>query len=278
MVFWRKIKIAALSIVLGGLATVPFSTAQTFSVLQNDSSGAYLGITMENVMADTMAKYKLNSEKGVIVSSVTKGSPAEIATIKENDVILEFGGFPVWSSFQLLRLVQETPIGRKTDLVISRDGKRLNLSVVLERRGGRQNEGRRGVLRMAPFQGGPYEFRKEFPEVPEDQRSILTERKPRLGVTLQPLTDQLAEFLGVPGNKGVLITSVVKGSASEGKLRSGDVVIEVNNKHMDTPEEFTQFIRTAPAGQITLKIIRDKKPLSVIIDLLSDDNRKGYKL
>jgi len=274
-----KIKgIASLSIILGSLIAVPLVLSQSFSIYQDNSNGAYLGITMENVTADNMSRYKLNSEKGVIVSSVIKGSPAEEAALKENDVILEFGGFPVWSSVQFSRMVQETPIGRKVDLLISRDGKSIHLSAKLERQNQRREDDRQGMLRMAPFRSNPYEFRMEPPNAPADRDLYLSERKPRLGLTLQPLTDQLAEFLGVPDKKGVLITSVAKGSPSENKLRSGDVVVEVNNKLMDTPEEFSRYIRNAASGKITLKIIRDKKPASVVIDLPSDDNGKGYKL
>ncbi len=273
-----KKRIAVLSLVFGCLVSVPFSLSQNISSMLDISSGAYLGITMDNVTADNMSKYKLNSEKGVIVSSVKKGSPADDATLQENDVILEFGGFPVWSSSQLSRLVQETPIGRKVELVINRDGKQLRLSATLKRRdSSRDYDERKGMLRMTPFQSNPYEFQVE-PPIMEDRDVSSLNGKPRLGVTLQPLTDQLAEFLGVPDKKGVFITSVVKGSPSEKKLLSGDVVVEVDNKPMDTPEEFSRYIRNASTGKITLKIIRDKKPATVVIDLPSDDNRKGYKL
>jgi serine protease Do len=270
----EKKQFAALSFIWGCLVLVPFSLSQTLPITQGFSSGAYLGIEMENVTADNMSKYKLNSEKGVIVSSVKKGSPADGATLHENDVILEFGGFPVWSSSQLSRLVQETPIGRKVELSISRDGKRFNLNATLQSR----NYDLKGMLRMAPFRSNPNEFQMEPPIIQEDRDVSILNNKPRLGVTLQPLTDQLAEFLGVPGKKGVFITSIVKGSPSENKLRSGDVVVEANNNPMDTPEEFSHYIRIASTGQITLKIIRDKKPVTVVIDLPSDDNRKGYRL
>jgi serine protease Do len=274
-----KAQIVALGFILGCLVLSPFSLSQTLSIMQGVSSGAYLGIEMDNVTADNMSRYKLNSEKGVVVSSVIKGSPAYDATLQENDVILEFGGFPVWSSSQLSRLVQETPIGRKVELTISRDGKRLNLNATLKSRDQRGDDSDlKGMLRMAPFRSNPYEFKVEPPVYMDDRDVSKSNNKPRLGVTIQPLSDQLAEFLGVPGKNGVFITSVEKGSPSENILRSGDVVVEVNNKAMDTPEEFSRYIRSASTGQITLKIIRDKKPATVVIDLPSDDNRKGYKL
>jgi serine protease Do len=274
----RKNQIAVLGFIWMGFMLAPSSFSQTLSLMQNISNGAYLGIEMENVTKDNMSKYKLTSERGIIVSYVKKGSPADEADLKENDVILEFGGFAVWSSTQFARLVQETPVGRNVELAISRDGKPLKVTAKLESREPRGNEDRMGMFRMAPFRSNPNEFDMEPPLEREGRDISRSNDKPRLGVTLQPLTDQLAEFLGVPDKRGVLIASVEKGSPSENKLRSGDVVIEANNKLMDDPEKFSRYIRNAPDGQITLKIIRDKKPATVVIDLPSDDNKKGYKL
>ena len=124
---------------------LPSSQAQTRvfpNARQLDLDGAYLGIQMKDVKAEDVAKYKLSGERGVIVSSVMRGSPAEKANLKEEDVILEYGGFAVWSSSQLSRLVQETPAGRKVDMVVSRDGKRINLNATLDDRNGRNAEQR----------------------------------------------------------------------------------------------------------------------------------------
>ena len=116
---------------------LPASQAQTRTVTSTlllGLDGAYLGIQMKDVAAGDVSEYQLSSERGVIVSSVIKGSPAEAANLKEEDVILEFGGFAVWSSSQFSRLVQETPAGRKVDMVVSRDGKRINLNATRESR------------------------------------------------------------------------------------------------------------------------------------------------
>jgi serine protease Do len=279
MSFLRNKRIAALCLILGCTATAPLSMSQVFSLFQDGVTGAYLGISMEDVTAANMAKYKLNSEKGVIVSSVKKGSPAEEATIKEDDVILEFGGFPIWSSSQLSHLVLETPVGRKADLVVSRDGKQLKLSAMLASRDPQREDNGGENKYSLPFPAKPYNFQRESPDVPANRDLMMLDRKPRLGITLQPLTDQLAEFLGVSGKNGVLITSVIDGSPSEGKLRSGDVVIAADDKEIGSPAELIGFIEKAPSGRITLKIVRDKKSATVVIDLPSlDDNKKGYRL
>lgn len=259
---------------------LPSSQAQTraFSnALQLGLDGAYLGIQMKDVKADDVSKYKLSSERGVIVSSVTKGSPAETANVKEEDVILEFGGFAVWSSSQLSRLVQETPAGRKVDMVVSRDGKRINLNATLENRDGRNAERQIEIFPNDRFGPGQRSFQFRLPDMPERPATDPSPQKARLGVTVQLLTDQLGAFLGVPGNKGVLVASVLDGSPSTGKLKSGDVIISVDGKSVENPDELTRLIRAKSEGAVNLKVIRDKKEIPVVVNLPASDE-KGYKL
>lgn len=277
MGFNKNGRLAVLSVILLCLMAVPFIAAQSFSIIQENSSGAYLGITMEDVTSANVSKYKLDNEKGVIVSYVRKGSPAEEAKLKVDDVILGFGGQPVWSSYQLSRMVKETPAGRKVGLVISRDGKELNLSAVLASDDKSIAENQARPPQMEPFRSGPFNFRFGAPNAPNRREDGASEPKPRLGITLQPLTEQLAEFFGVPEKKGVLIASVISGSVSDGKLKSGDVIIGADNKIFNNPEDVIQFVQSA-SGKITLKIVRDRKIDSVVIDLPSEETQKGYKL
>ncbi len=265
---------------------LPLSNAQTsaqtriFSnVLPSESSGAYLGIQMDDVDAGNMSKYRLANEKGVIVRSVVKGSPAETAGIKEEDVVLEFGGMQVWSSLHLSRLVRETPVGRKVDLLISRDGKSVRLSAKLERRDSGNAFDRGDMAPEGQFGPGQRSFQFRWPEGfgSGADRGSSPANRPRLGVTVQPLTGQLAEHFGVPGKKGVLVSEVMDGSPSAGKLKSGDVITAIDGKEFDTPEEMTRLIRNKSEGSTTLKVIRDKKEITVVVNLPTGDE-KGYKL
>lgn len=259
---------------------LPSSQAQTRvfpNARQLDLDGAYLGIQMKDVKAEDVAKYKLSGERGVIVSSVMKGSPAETANLKEEDVILEYGGFAVWSSSQLSRLVQETPAGRKVDMVVSREGKRINLNATLDDRNGRNAEQRIEIFPNNRFGPDQRYFQFRIPDVPERPDANPSPQKPRLGITVQPLSDQLAAFLGVPGKKGILVSSVIDGSPSAGKLKSGDVIISVDGKSVENPDELTSLIRGKSEGTVNLKVIRDKKEISVIVNVPPSDE-KGYKL
>lgn len=282
MNFIKKYLIAIAAVFLACNMALPFAAAQTrvySNVLQSDTSGAFLGIQMEDVTASNLSKHKLTAERGVVVRAVTKGSPAEAASIKEADVILEFGGYQVWSSLQLSRLVRETPVGRNVDLIISRDGKRMNLRAKLEEREGRKADNLREMLPDEFFGPGQRSFQYRLPDAfgSGSGTGPSITNKPRLGVTIQPLTDQLGEFLGVPKKKGVLVTSVIEGSPSVGKLKSGDVIIGADGKDLDSPEDLTQVVRDKSEGSLNLKVIRDKKEITVVVNLPAGEE-KGFKL
>ena len=280
MRFFAKTGAALLLALLIGAAASPKSYAQNGRVsssIQLNSNGAYLGIQMDDVTSANMAKFKLTSEKGVIVRSVMSGTPAEKAGLHEDDVILEYAGTQVWSTTQFSRLVQETPPGRKVDLAVFREGKRINLSAEIgtqsEAQLGRAQDGLQNLFRMYPDGRQNRGDTMVFPA---------PAAKPRLGVTLQPLSDQLAEHMGVPGKKGALVSSVLDGTPSAGKIHAGDVIISADGKAIVNPEDLTKIVRDKAEGKITLKVIRDKKEITVEVMIpalpSSGKEERGLKL
>lgn len=290
---FSKSRIVIPAAVFACLLAVSMAAAQTRTIIQSNSSEAFLGITMEDVTVSNMSEYRITDEKGAIVRAVQEGSPAEDAGLRENDVVLEFAGQSVLSTRQLSRLVSETPVGRKVAITVSRDGKRLNLSATLGTRTSRNAENRMeqrffdalpgdGLDRF--FDALPDQFRSQRPDRPDvqggRQGADRSEQRPRLGVETQPLTDQMAEYMGVPGKKGVLITAVQSGSASEGKLKAGDVIVGVNDRDVVNPSDLSRYVREI-SGEITLKVIRDKKQISISISLPSSETQSeggGYRL
>jgi serine protease Do len=264
-------------IAFGSITLLVAQRAPAPQILRLTIDGSYLGIGMEDVTADNLAKYKLTSETGVIVRSVEKASPAEAARLQENDVILEYAGIPVFSAAELSRLVQETPVNRTVNLVVSRDGKKINLSAKLGERKGSSLSVRPNVLPRGPEErlfefgepgSGIFQFR-----LPSDRKLALGRLMPnfvgrlQLGVTIQTLTDQMGEFLGVPGKKGVLVTSVTAGSPAASVLRAGDVVISIDGKTASDPSDLTQALaRKQPGDKVDLRIIRDKKEIAVSVE------------
>jgi membrane-associated protease RseP (regulator of RpoE activity) len=153
------------------------------------------------------------------------------------------------------------------------------MSAKLEKRDSKNAENRFEIIPDEPSGPGQRSFPFRWPENPgfsPGSRSAI-DSKPRLGIAIQPLSDQLGEFLGVPNKRGVLVTEVIEGSPSVGKLKSGDVITALDEKAIDKPEDLTRLIRNKSEGSMKLKVIRDKKEITVVVDLPKDDD-KGFKL
>jgi serine protease Do len=224
--------------------------------------GTFLGIQPEEINRENMGRYGLSQPRGVGVGNVSKDSPAERAGLRKGDVILQFDGEPVTSTRKLLRLIGESAPEQTVRLTVSRDGNEQQLSATL---GKREAAGANTFGLMTPAQpGSQFEFppraprtweRMEAPEV----FSFGFGNNRRVGVTTTPLTKQLADFMGVGGGRGLLVTSVAENTpASRAGLRAGDVITEVNGAAVEDTGDFIRELNRKDEGEVTLTIVRDK--------------------
>ncbi len=86
-----------------------------------------------------------------------------------------------------------------------------------------------------------------------------------LGVTIQKVTPEIAESLGMKQSNGALVADVAKaGPAERAGIKTGDVIVEFNGKEIkDSGELPLQAARTAPGKQAQLKILRNGKELTL---------------
>ena len=88
--------------------------------------GNYLGVVPEEINRENMSRYGLSTVRGVGISRVSEGSPADKAGLKKGDVIVQFEGEPVTSTRKLLRLVGEAAPEQSVRLTILRNGPGVN--------------------------------------------------------------------------------------------------------------------------------------------------------
>ena len=97
-----------------------------------------------------------------------------------------------------------------------------------------------------------------------------------LGVSIQPLTPELARGFGLKEPKGVLISDVVQDSpADRAGIAAGDIVTEFDKKKVETPQDLQKGVALTPPGKgVPLKVWRDKgeKTLEIKIGETPDDN------
>jgi S1-C subfamily serine protease len=279
---WKgKAKWMTLAALLVLVVVVAVTVAQTgkprgaFNIYLNEPA-PYLGVEIEDVTAENMSSHKLTSERGVIVRSVEKASPAEYADLKNNDVIMEYAGTPVFSAAHLTRLVAETPPGRKVDLVISRDGTKMTVTAKIAEGDRHRMFFDRGEVKVVPGSGfefaapGGQMFRYSLPQGRFDRFIYPPGRvRTRLGLTLEDLTDQMGDFLAVPGKKGALVTSVFAGSsAAAANLRAGDVIVRAGEEIVANAQDLIRVVERRSSGsKIDLQVIRDKKEITVTVEL-----------
>ncbi len=86
-----------------------------------------------------------------------------------------------------------------------------------------------------------------------------------LGVSMQPITPEIANQLGVRGDNGALVGDVVGGSPAEkAGIRRGDVITEYGGKEFgDAPALRNMVATTAPGKEVVIKLLRDGKPVTV---------------
>ncbi|MBV9082512.1 MAG: PDZ domain-containing protein [Acidobacteriaceae bacterium] len=227
---------------------------------QTRASGSYLGVRMMDVTPEIARNLKLDSERGVHVNEVLNGSPAEKAGIKPGDVLLSYNGETILGAEQFVRLVRETPPGRKVKIQYWRDGKTETATVAT----GTPPEPR---LELPPtFRSfDPHAFRNFF--MPTDiPTPLLVWKNSALGIECEPVDSQLAQYFGV--KRGVLIRAVEKNSPGDkAGIRSGDVVTAIDGHEVSNPRDITASVRNqaAPGKPVQVSVVRDHKSLVVSV-------------
>ena len=90
----------------------------------------------------------------------------------------------------------------------------------------------------------------------------------RLGITIEPLTGQLAEYFGVKSGRGILVTEVnANWPAAKGGLKAGDVITAIDGKKIENIETLVEAITEKEEGPITLTILRDRTEQTVTVTL-----------
>jgi len=97
-----------------------------------------------------------------------------------------------------------------------------------------------------------------------------------LGVTIQPLTPELAKSFGLKEPKGVLVSDILQDSPAEkAGVAAGDIITEFAGKKVDSPQELQKVVAaTGPGKSVGIGVWRDKaeKKMQIQIGETPDDN------
>ena len=187
----------------------------------------WLGVMIQDVTPDLAKSFGLKETKGVLISDVTEGSPAAKAGLKRGDVVKGFDGHEVENAHTLSRLVAATQPNSKAKVDIIRDGKGETIEITI------------GTM-------------------PQQVEGQLPEKATAWGLSVQDITPELAQQLGLnPDEQGVVISGVAPGSpAGEAGLRAGDVVKQVNRQKVHNLNDYNQALDNAKQDKSMLLLIK----------------------
>ena len=190
----------------------------------------WLGVHIQAVTDEIAESLGLEKPTGALVASIIENGPAEKAKIQPGDVILEFDGKVVSEMRKLPRIVAETDISKPVEVKIWRNNKMMTVPVTV----GELDEDETVV---ASRSGG------EKQESGKRSFDIL-------GLTLSKKTPRLIErFKLEKDTKGVVVTYVEDGGAAAEKgIRPGDVVVEVSQDEVTSPDQVAEKIEQARAS------------------------------
>ena len=185
----------------------------------------WLGVSIQDIDENTAKALGLETTKGALISSVMEGQPAAKAGIKTGDVITSVSGQKVDNANDLLRRVAALRPGESAEVVVMRKGSPVTVSVTL---------GERDAKKLAQSGRG---------QEGEDEASGEDAPASVLGLSVRALAPKEAKAIGMDKAQGVLITEVADGSeAEQADVRPGDVILEVNQRPVTSPEEFKKIV------------------------------------
>ena len=192
----------------------------------------WIGITMQTLSPDLRNQFDV--DRGVLVSDVFDGDPADEAGIKAGDVITKIGDKDVGTPHDLQFAVLKYGPGDKIPVTLIRNGKKKVVNVTA-----RQKD---KAAAKTEDDGEDFRTRQDLLE--------------KLGLNLQNTS------------RGVAVAGVAPGSTADAaKLSRGDLILEVNHTEVDTVEDVLDAIRNTKGNAAVLYIQRQRNKFFIPLRL-----------
>ena len=192
----------------------------------------WLGVLIQNVTRDLAESFGMGKPAGALVSEILPDSPAAGSDLKPGDVIVKYDGKELERMSDLPPLVGVTPIGKKVDLEVIRQGESVNIEVTIG-------------------------------ELPGESEQILTSRDPSkegvqiLGMTVKNLSAEQRKNLEL--DHGILVTEVEPGPAQRAGILKDDVILQIQGTSITDTDTFLEIVKDLPEKSVPVLIKRDSR-------------------
>lgn len=188
----------------------------------------FIGVILQPIDNDLAQAFGLKKIEGALVAEVTKGSPAEKAGLKQGDIILKYNDQSI-----------ENIAGLRNAIAMMKPGSKIALSILRDKK--------------------PEQISLEIGTFPEDKKMAVKAEKADnvLGIEVENLNPEIARNLGFVEEKGVVVTFVEPyGPAAMVGLKKGALILTVNQKKVETKEQFFSALNETEKGKPILLLIK----------------------
>lgn len=216
-------------------------------------SRGWLGVKIQTVTDEFAESLALKNTNGALVLEVTKDSPADKAGVLPSDIILSFDGKEVTQMRKLPRFVADTPVNKKVEMAVWRNGKKEMLSVTI-----------------AQLEDDESKEEKVEPATSKENKG-----KQNYGATIEKLGMTLADLTETNRNrfklkaeqKGVLVVKVdEKSNAAEKGIERGDTIEGVNQEAVSNSKQFEAAIsKVKESGRKSVMLLVNRQGMTQFI-------------
>ncbi len=204
-------------------------------------SRGWLGVLIQEVTRELAESFGMQNPHGALVAKVMDDSPAAAAGLEVGDVIVEFNGKKVLRSSSLPPLVGRAKVGKRAEVIVIRDQRRRRIGV---------------TIAQLPTSITQAAYSPDADEPTQESA---------LGMKVEKLGSAARKRLKI--ENGVEVAEVAEfGPASEAGVLKGDVITMIDNREIETVEDFEDVAASLKAGKsVALLVQRRSGPVFLAI-------------
>ena len=238
--------------------------------LLHSHSQGYMGIFVGDVDQDHAQAMHLKDNHGAEITVLDHDAPAAKVGLKLHDVVLQMNGVTINDAEQMKGMLRDLPVGRKVQLVVSREGVQQTVTVQMADRYKMQQEARQQLSSagVSSIAGEGFLAGGGGGDLPPSSGFHLWGLGSSLhvGALVEPLTAQMADFLGV--SAGIMIKSVAHKSAADAAgLKPHDVILGVGGEPVATSSDWERLLRSSEGKPVQVEILRDRSKQLVLLQV-----------
>ena len=175
----------------------------------------WLGVSISDVDEKLISSLKIPSNKGTLIQNLYTNSPAYKDGLQAGDFVVAVDGKSIENANDLSKIVAYLKPGQKSTFDLIRNGKRLSVSVKIAKRSSEE-------------------------ELASGKEALWP------GINVTPITKETASYFKFDENqKGVVVVAVDQNSKAIKGLKTGDVIISINDKKIESLLDFYNAFSSA---------------------------------